>query len=100
MADRAPTPDILPLDAIERVAFFKRDEVTSDLLCCRIEAYGLSWTAHEEMAGWAGLIRRLERLPGFRRDWFAAVSKPAFEPCELVAYERSGARDPARAPRP
>ena len=97
MADSAPTPEALPLDSIERVTFFKRDEVTSDLICCRIEAAGLSWLFHEEMEGWARLTARLGLLPGFRRDWFEAVSKPAFEPCTILAYERADARDAAEA---
>jgi aminoglycoside phosphotransferase len=44
--------DQLPLAEIERVTFFKRDELTSDLICCNVQAAGRGWLFHEEMTGW------------------------------------------------
>lgn len=84
----AATLDALPLAEIETVTLFKRDEITADLICCEVEIGARTWLFHEEMAGWGVLIRHLEQLPGFRTDWFAAVSRPAFEPCVTVAFRR------------
>lgn len=78
----------LSLDVIERIAFYKRDEITSDLICCDVTAGDQVWTFNEEMAGWDTLIEHLERLPGFRGDWLAAVSQPPFEASETVAFSR------------
>ena len=79
---------LFDLTAIDRVTFFKRDEITTDLICCDIDVGGQTWFFHEEAAGWDDLIRQLETLPDFRSDWFAAVSQPPFALCETLAYER------------
>jgi len=34
------TIDQLPLENIDRVAFYKRDELTTDLICCDVERRG------------------------------------------------------------
>ena len=82
--------DDLPLDRIDSVTFYKRDELVTDLICCDLVTDGRTWTFHEEADGWDMLLRHLEKLPGFRLDWYRAVSQPAFEPCETVAYQRDG----------
>lgn len=79
----------LPLTEIDRVTFFKRDELTTDLLCCDVQLNGQDWFFHEEMAGWDLLLMHLKDLPGFREDWFAAVSHPAFISAEMIAFRRS-----------
>ena len=81
---------ILPFELadIKRVLFYKLDRVTIDLICCDVEVDGKTWTFHEELEDWASLLSRLATLPGFRAEWFAAVSKPAFALCETVAYKR------------
>jgi hypothetical protein len=79
----------LPLADIEMVTFYKLDEITTDLICCEIVVGGTVRTFHEEMKGWNLLLRHIERLPGFRADWFSALSRPAFEPCEIVAFKRA-----------
>ena len=82
----------LPLGDIQRVVFFKIDEMTTDLICCSVDRRGGErFFLHEEVEGWDQLIARLELLPGFRSDWFEAVFKPPFERCETVAFERSDA---------
>jgi hypothetical protein len=78
----------LPLAEVSKVAFYKRDEITSDLICCEVSVDGETWTFHEEMHGWGLLIEHLESLPGFRRDWFPAVSQPPFAASETVAFNR------------
>jgi hypothetical protein len=84
----------LPLDAIDVVLFYKRDLFTVDMICCEVEARGKVWTFHEEVAGWDELIAHLARLPGFREDWFSAVSSPAFAECRTAAFVRHPGLDP------
>ncbi|MBC7519787.1 MAG: hypothetical protein H7268_01640 [Sandarakinorhabdus sp.] len=85
------TPAILaqlPLPQVEAVVFYKRDEITTDLICCDVEVAGRVWTFHEEGNGWADLIAHLSALPGFRADWYQAVIAPAFATSETVAFDR------------
>ena len=79
----------LPLSEVTRVTFHKRDELTTDLICCEVQAGGETWFFHEEMEGWDRLILHLEGLEGFCRDWFARVSQPPLAPCETVAFRRA-----------
>jgi hypothetical protein len=76
----------LPLTDIAKVTFYKRDEITSDLICCDVVVAGTVWTFHEEQVGWDLLLQHLYKLPEFRTDWFAAVSQPPFATSETVAY--------------
>ncbi|MFC3442297.1 hypothetical protein ACFOKF_14065 [Sphingobium rhizovicinum] len=78
----------LPLADIAAVVFYKRDEVTTDLIYCDVEIAGSVWTFHEEAKGWAELIEHLSALPGFRADWYEAVVSPAFAASETVAFDR------------
>lgn len=78
----------LPLAGIERVTFYKRDEITTDLICCDVEIGGKVWTLHEELVGWDLLLQHLQKLPNFDADWFAAVSQPSFATSETVAFSR------------
>lgn len=78
----------LPLSTIETVVFYKRDEITTDLICCDVEVARRVWTFHEEATGWADLIAHLSALPGFRDDWYEAVVKPPFATSETVAFNR------------
>ena len=80
--------DQLPLSEIERVTFYKRDELTADLICCEVCAANRDWFFHEEAKGWQLLLDHLAALPSFNDDWFAAVSQPPFERSETIAYER------------
>ena len=66
--------------------FYKRDEITTDLICCDVDVAGRVWTFHEETAGWEGLIAHLTGLPGFQTDWYAGVVDPPFALSETVAY--------------
>jgi hypothetical protein len=78
----------LPLADIQKVTFYKRDELTTDLICCDIEARGQTWFFHEEAKDWDEFLRHLERLPTFRKDWYEAVVHPSFVASETVAFER------------
>lgn len=78
----------LPLMEIGKVTFYKRDEITTDLICCEVMVGEQVWTFHEELVGWDLLIAHLQGLPGFRGDWFAAVTQPPFATSETVAFSR------------
>jgi len=78
----------LPLARVEKVTFYKRDEMTTDLICCEVVLTDIVRTFHEELDGWTSLIDHLAKLPGFRADWFAVVSQPPFATCETVAFNR------------
>lgn len=39
------------------MTFFKRDELTTDLICCDIEGRERGWFFHEEAEGWGNLLR-------------------------------------------
>ena len=86
--DRIPfdIQERIPLASIESVTFSKKDELTTDLICCEIKAAGRAWFFHEEVEGWTALVRYLERLPGFRQDWYASVVHPPFARSETVAF--------------
>ena len=86
------TPDMLatlPLPKVDAVTFYKRDQLTTDLICCDVEIEGRVWTFHEEASGWNDVITHLSALPGFRVDWYSAVVNPPFLICETIAYQRS-----------
>jgi hypothetical protein len=84
----AETLGQLPISEIDTVTFYKRDEITTDLICCDIAMAGAVRTFHEELGGWELLLQHLYKLPGFRTDWYAAVSQPPFEASETVAFSR------------
>ena len=79
----------LPNAAIERVVFYKRDEIATDLICCEVWASGETFFAHEEAPVWKSLLTKLEALPGFDSDWPQSVVLPPFERCETIAYDRA-----------
>ena len=78
----------LPLADIARVTFYKRDEITTDLIYCDVAMAGRVRTFHEETSGWDLLLQHLYKLPEFRTDWYAAVSQPPFETNETIAFSR------------
>ncbi len=80
--------DELPLADVDAVVFYKRDEITADLICCDVSVAGRLWFFHEEAPVWAALVAHLSNLPGFRTDWFAAVACPPFATSETIAFER------------
>ena len=78
----------LPVADIAKLTFYKRDQLTTDLICCDVTVGDSVWTFHEELLGWDLLIDHLRKLPSFRRDWFPAVSHPPFTSGETVAFAR------------
>jgi hypothetical protein len=78
----------LPLTDIAKVTFYKRDEITSDLICCDVVVGGSTWAFNEEQVGWDLLLQHLSELPNFQTDWYAAVSQPPFATRGTVAFSR------------
>jgi hypothetical protein len=78
----------LRLGDVAKVTFYKRDEITTDLICCEVVVGIKVWTFHEELVGWDLLLKHLQSLPSFHADWFAAVSQVPFEFRKTVAFSR------------
>lgn len=78
------------LPQVRKVTFYKRDEITADLICCEVEIDGTDrvFSNHEEAASWAEWVDELSKLPGFDNGWHAKVVQPAFAPSLTIAYER------------
>jgi hypothetical protein len=76
------------LARIDRVVFFKRDAVITDLICCEIESENRTFFFHEEDSEWRALLAHLCRLTDFRADWIEHVSQAPFKRSEFVAFER------------
>jgi hypothetical protein len=57
----------VPFAEIREVTFYKRDELTTDLICCDVLVgtgeSALVWTLHKEMWGFDKLTQLLEELP-------------------------------------
>jgi hypothetical protein len=82
----------IKLDSVDEVVFFKRDELTTDLICCNLilnTKNGLqTWFFHEETSEWKELITWLNGLSGFDQDWFKKVMQPPFAESRTVAFRR------------
>jgi len=68
------------------VEFFKRDELTTDLICCEVMDGSVVHFAHEEASDWQALISSLSSLPGFDVDRFAKVTQPTFAESRYLAF--------------
>ncbi|QIG80189.1 hypothetical protein [Stakelama tenebrarum] len=79
----------LSLSDIRNVTFYKRIDPQAELLCCEVEMRGRRYFFHERSQIWSRLIRQLETLPGFRRDWRALLAKARGAGRRMVAFERS-----------
>ncbi len=82
------------LAKVKRVEFYKRDGLTTDLICCDITVSGKGGAeevifAHEDLPHWDELIRKLEFLGGFDVEWFSQISQPAFAESRYVAFEKN-----------
>ena len=73
---------------ILKVQFFKRDELTSDLVCCEIETEAGLFFCHEEAPDWSEMLALVATLKGFDTDWRDKVILPAFQENRITAFER------------
>jgi hypothetical protein len=82
----------IELDNIQQVTFFKRDELTTDLICCEIAVSesngGQTYFFHEEAEAWSAVIALVEQLPGFDQKWREKVVHPAFAENRTTAFRR------------
>ena len=77
---------------VEEVHAYKRDLLTTDLICLAFKKSGTEeyYEIHEEMAGYHDLLDLLQsRLPGFTMDWIFDVAIPAFETKHQIIWKRS-----------
>jgi hypothetical protein len=79
-------------DDVMQVRAYKRDELTTDLICLDVVLRDWStWCVHEELPGWDEFLEVAEvALPGMRRrrSWYPDVGKPAFTRNETVIFDR------------
>lgn len=80
--------DDLPREGIDRVIFYQRDEVASDLICCDITLGDAVLTFHAGLGGWPRLCDYLATLPGFDAEWWQKVTRTPFARNEIVAFQR------------
>jgi hypothetical protein len=80
---------------VQRVLAFKRDELTTDLVCLSFISGGsASVEVNEEMEGWDDLLGALPvALPGAMSsdEIYSSVMAPAFVTKETVVFERHAA---------
>ncbi|MCX6904115.1 MAG: hypothetical protein NTW03_11705 [Verrucomicrobia bacterium] len=77
---------------VEEVHAFKRDLITTDLICLAFKKEGKEeyYQIHEEMAGYHDLFEALpRRLVKFTYAWFFGVAHPAFETNHQVIWKRA-----------
>lgn len=82
----------LPWGEIEEVHAFKKDLLTTDLICLAFKSLGSSeyFEIHEEMAGYHDLLNVMqESLPKFDLSWVLDVAFPAFERKHQIVWKRS-----------
>jgi len=102
--------DIVRLSDIREISAYKRDLFTTDLICCDIENDTkdgrYTRTIHEEMVGFTEVIKELETLDGFYKDWREVVVFPPFQQNYTIIYRRGldfesiYSDTPSRAQRP
>lgn len=74
---------------VDEVIFWKRDLLTTDLICCQVTlVHGQKLVFDEEEPCWPRLLAALATLDGFDADWFAKVSQPPFAERLTVAFAR------------
>jgi len=85
--------DTVTLNEVTAIIVYKRDELTTDLVCCDIvtgTADGeQARTIHEELPGFDAVMDNFETLPGFDQRWRDKVIKPAFATNRTVIYSRN-----------
>src|SRR5687768_14351821 len=86
---RPGTATMMEWSAVQEVATFKKDLLTTDLICLEFIAGDRRVLVHEEIDGWEGLVEALPRhLSGFPAfgEWFPLVAHPAFATCWLPLF--------------
>lgn len=83
---------LLRWDQICRIAVYKMDQITLDLICIEFTLHGeLMVIIHEDMSGYDSVVQRMHlTFENIEKDWYSKVVLPAFERNYRVIYE-SGA---------
>jgi hypothetical protein len=79
-------------DEIEEVHAYKRDLLTTDLICLAFKKSGMDefYEINEEMFGYHALLELLPiYLSNFNMTWFPAVAFPAFETKHQIIWKKS-----------
>ena len=83
----------LTYDIVSKIAFFKRDELTTDLVCCEITIDKVGepavWFLHEESNEWADILLEMENLKGFDKSWCEKVILPAFAENRIIVFSKT-----------
>ncbi|MCX5804628.1 MAG: hypothetical protein NT010_00985 [Proteobacteria bacterium] len=79
-------------EKIFKIIAFKRDLLTTDIVCFAIEVREQDTSniieINEEIAGFDTLDERLSQIPGFMSNWREFVIKPPFARQETVIFEK------------
>ena len=76
---------------VEEVRAFKRDLLTTDLICLAFKKSGKEehYEMNEEMVGYHDLLELIpEHLPRFNLEWLSSIALPAFAPNHQVIWKR------------
>jgi hypothetical protein len=77
---------------VHRLTVFKRDLLTVDSICLRVDLVDDRWIElDEEMKGWDAFVEALPlHLPGCKHldEWFSQVAFPPFAPNATEIYQR------------
>ena len=82
---------LLKWDRVNRIAVYKKDEFTTDLICIE---FGLPEnmvvTLHEELEGYNSVVQAMHlQFEGIEKDWYSKIVQPPFERNYRVIYEKS-----------
>jgi hypothetical protein len=85
------SPAVLDWSQVVRVTAFKRDRLTTDLVCFLFTLQdGKGFEIHEELVGFEALLAVLPKaFPGFDTRWRETVIQPAFATNERIVWQRS-----------
>jgi hypothetical protein len=77
---------------IEEVHAFKRDLITTDMICLEFKRSGKEqyYEVNEEMAGYQDLLQAMQKyLPGFNLSWIPGTTLPPFATNHQTIWKRS-----------
>lgn len=74
------------LPNIRQVDFYKRDELTTDLICCEAHWEKGIVASHEESEDWPALMAHLAGLDAFDARWPEKVVHSPFAESRYTAY--------------
>jgi hypothetical protein len=80
----------LQWDDITEIIAFKRDLLTTDIVCLMLRTSGMTFEINEEMTEFSQLAKELEKVfPTFDKSWWEKVVTPAFATNETIVYRRA-----------